>query len=145
MGEAIRMLKREHFRLKDLFSTTGARNIDEAQSSDGSTHYFNDEIFDQFLTQTEMIQTYSTLYNKRAKIGVNEVRNTLRCIECKCCLLTVFWFQGFALATQRDANINIRIAEAAYRDGKALQSIQYLTMIFLPPSLAAVSKISHVR
>jgi uncharacterized membrane protein len=39
----------------------------------------------------------------------------------------MFWLQGFALASQRDAVINIKIAEAACRDGKALQSIQYIS------------------
>ena len=74
MTEAIKLLKKEHLRLQDLYSAASEPIVEDFEPSYEITYYFNDEIFDQYLTQTEMIQTYSNLYIQRAIIGMNEVR-----------------------------------------------------------------------
>lgn len=74
LTEAIKLLKKEHVRLQDLYSSAGKASREDLESTDETVYYFNDEIFDQYLTQTEMIQTYSNLYIQRAIIGMNEVK-----------------------------------------------------------------------
>ncbi|KAG4442017.1 hypothetical protein IFR05_002485 [Cadophora sp. M221] len=115
---SIKLLKAEHLRLKHLCN--GLRQ--EGTASD-TRYCFNEEIFEFYLSQSQMLQTYSTLYVQRANIGTNE---------------------GFALANQRDAELGLQVASmsalitrAGYEDGSALKAIQVLGAVYLPISLAA--------
>ncbi|KAF2493174.1 hypothetical protein BU16DRAFT_540895 [Lophium mytilinum] len=82
-----------------------------------------DEIFENLAREVKLIGTYSNLYLERAKIGVD---------EC------------FAMMTQRDSEINLRMAaestnmaRASQEDNRSLRVIQIIGAIFLPGSFIA--------
>ena len=74
LSEGIKMLKKEHVRLRNLIDDTNKPAPEERRREDGSVYCFNNDLFDQFQSQVDMIQTYSNLYVQRAIIGMNEVR-----------------------------------------------------------------------